>query len=193
MPKGTERRSAQRLGSRRFRRRASGEEARADRRSIAAFFQQPLGCLQVPRPALPGTSALEAVSHLRPVPVQPAPGGAVIMPLGRGPGASRVPACEAGPRAPHPIPLSERLMTAPFDGPDGLYIVLLGIYVKRLFQNPSPGGARSCAPRRATAPLSWAVILRGSPQTRLAPQDDGLRVRCMAPPRDDTTARSAAA
>ena len=53
------------------------------------------------------------------------------MPPGRGPGASRVHACEAGPRAPHPIPLAERLMTAPFDGPDIWYIVLLGIYVKR--------------------------------------------------------------
>jgi hypothetical protein len=37
---------------------------------------------------------------------------------GRGPGAARVFACEAKPRAPRPLPPSRRLMRAPFDGAD---------------------------------------------------------------------------
>ena len=84
-----------------------------------------------------------------------APRRRVLVPAGRGPGASRERACEARPRAPHQprafalwppetgagvgaqslrsVPLSRTPHEAPFDGPDALDIVLVGIYVNRLF------------------------------------------------------------
>ena len=98
---------------------------RAGRRSIAAFFSGSSPPIS-PRAGLPGTRPW--VSPLcEPVPVQRAPRRAVLMPPDRGPVASRVFACEAKPRAPHPAPPSERLATAPFDGPDNSAYSPIGI------------------------------------------------------------------
>ena len=47
-----------------------------------------------------------------------APRGAAVVPPERGPGASRVRGYESRPQAPHPLPLSERLMTTPSEGGD---------------------------------------------------------------------------
>src|SRR4029079_2809116 len=105
-PKGTECQTAPRLGL-----PPCGGEPSCDRglapagapsrRSSAALHR-----LLVPGSALPGTRPpLSRLSE--PVPVQRAPLRAFVMPPGRGPGASRVFACEAKPRAPHPIPPSD--------------------------------------------------------------------------------------
>jgi len=66
----------------------------------------PLAAISVPGSALPGTR------HL-PVPVQPSSRRRGHSAPRSGPEASRVPAYEAGPRAPHPAPSSRRLATTP--------------------------------------------------------------------------------
>jgi len=50
--------------------------------------------------------------------VQLAPSTQVVMPVGRGPEASREWGYEPRPQAPHPIPLKRRLMTTPSVGSD---------------------------------------------------------------------------
>jgi hypothetical protein len=85
--------------------------------------------------------ALAAVSRLWPIPVQPAPGRAVVMPPDRVPGppessfARRSRGRRIRPRS------HERLMTAPFDGSNEWYIVLARNVVKRLIGVvPAKGG-----------------------------------------------------
>jgi hypothetical protein len=92
-----------------LRQRASGERLAPAGAPSAASFRRVLAAYR-PQSRASWDEAPAAVSRLQPVPVQPAPGRAVLMPPGRGPGASRAPACEAGPRAPH-RPQGFRLMT----------------------------------------------------------------------------------
>jgi hypothetical protein len=72
-----------------------------------------------------------------------APRGAAVVPPERGPGASRVRGNEPRPQAPHPIPLSKRLMTTPSVGWDIWYIFLyvgkIMAGVKFLWRDPLPG------------------------------------------------------
>ena len=147
MPKGTERRSAQRLGSRLLRRRASNVRL--------APAGAPSAAISVSEPRFLGrglAGVTRGCGSPCPSPAK-APRRRVLVPAGRGPGASRERACEARPRAPHQprafalwppetgavvgaqslrtVPLSRTPHEVPFDGPDGLDIVLLGIYVNR--------------------------------------------------------------
>jgi hypothetical protein len=92
-----------------------GEEARAIRRSIAAISDHGPGFLGR------GRRLRDCVSQSQ---SSEAPRRRILVSAGRGPVASRAPACEAGPRAPHPLSPSKRLATAPFGGPDGVIIFL---------------------------------------------------------------------
>jgi hypothetical protein len=82
------------------------QRARASRRSIAAIWRAGRNLHTDPGPRLPPEANLAPV-------VQLAPSAPVIVPVGRGPGASRACACEAQSRAPHPAPPTERLRKAP--------------------------------------------------------------------------------
>jgi hypothetical protein len=136
-PKGTERRAAQRLGSC-LAAASLWREARAGRRSIAAFsrrtFRPPTG----PQVRASWDEASMAVSHLEPVPVQPAPGTAVVMPPGRVPGPPESSLARRSRGRRIRSHRYERLMTAPFDGPDELHIVLSRNVVKRRLPENSP-------------------------------------------------------
>jgi hypothetical protein len=77
----------------------------------------------------------EAFVSVRPFPVQPSKADPRSW-VGRLPGASRTCACEAQARAPHPVPLSRRLMKAPSSGQNDVEYNPMSRNVKRDSSDP---------------------------------------------------------
>src|SRR5665213_3612287 len=85
--------------------RASFGKGRAPRGAPSRLASQLSAATQAPGPRFLGRGC-HGGQPFQPVPVQQAPCGAVLMPPGRGPGASREQGYEPCPQAPHPPPPS---------------------------------------------------------------------------------------
>ena len=105
----------------------------------------PFVAISVPGSAFPGTRPF------RPVPVQRAPRGGVVVPPDRCPGASRVRGYEPRPRAPPLLPFQQRPAGTPLGGKGERNISLVGEDVKRKdtgLEDAAPSSAGDAAADR---------------------------------------------